>query len=130
MGTRTKITHIPFESMRPKRLPTGSWSEMLISDHTVSGNKCSLGYSLFKPDTVSVPLRHDAEELVFVAKGSGELRSHGICLPFRQLDSLYIPPDVWHWVANTGTDDVVMIFAFATPGRPRTDSEPLGGGRS
>ena len=40
---------------------------------------------------------------------------------FRAGDAMHIPAGVWHAVANTGDDDVVMVFGFAHPDYPPTE---------
>ncbi len=93
---------------------------MLITPERVRGNRASLGYSLFSPGSVSNPIMHEAEEFVFVAKGRGELRTDDGVIEFEEGDALHIPPGVWHWIANTGSEDVVQIFGFPTPEYPPT----------
>lgn len=102
-------------------LPNGSWSRMLITRDTFDGNQSSLGISTFTPGTVSAAIAHDVEELIFVSRGRGELRGDEETLSFAPGDALLVPPHVWHWVANTGSEDVAMIFSFPSPGYPPTE---------
>ena len=118
MGT---VTVVPLESADPIELPQGSWSRMLVTDGRVDGNASSLGYSVFTPGTVLTPVRHEAEEFAYVVSGEGELRLDDEAVPFRAGDAMHIPAGVWHAVANTGDDDVVMVFGFAHPDYPPTE---------
>ena len=35
--------------------------------------------------------------------------------------ALHIPPGLWHAVANTGDEDVMMVFGFPYPDYPPTE---------
>lgn len=93
---------------------------MLVTGETAPGTRSSLGYSVFTPGSATAMVAHDVEEVAFVVAGQGELRLDQGSVPFRAGQALRIPPHVWHAVANTGTDDVVMIFGFPYPGYPPT----------
>ena len=115
------VTVVPLDSADPIELPQGSWSRMLVTTGRVEGNTASLGYSVFTPGTVLPPVKHETEEVAYVVSGSGELRLDGEAQPFREGDALHIPAGVWHAVANTGGEDVVMVFGFPHPDYPPTD---------
>lgn len=105
----------------PHVLQNGSWNRMLITRDQVDGNESSLGISLFTPGTVSTAIAHEVEELIYVTRGRGELRTDGDAVSFAPGDALFVPPRVWHWVANTGGEDVEMIFSFPSPNYPATE---------
>jgi quercetin dioxygenase-like cupin family protein len=94
---------------------------MLITTGKVEGNRSSLGYSVFTPGTVLSFVSHDTEEAAYVVSGSGELRLDGEAVPFAQGDAIYIAPHTWHAVANTGSEDVVMVFGFPYAEYPPTE---------
>jgi quercetin dioxygenase-like cupin family protein len=115
------VTTVPLADVDPIELPQGSWSRMLVTTGRVEGNASSLGYSLFTPGTVLPPVRHEAEEVAYVVAGSGELRLDDSAVPFTKGDAIHIPAGVWHAVANTGDEDVVMVFGFPHPEYPPTE---------
>lgn len=115
------VTVVSLEEVEPIELPRGSWSRMLLTEDTVGGNRASLGYSVFTPGTVTASVRHEAEEVAYVVSGEGEVRLEGEAVPFRRGDALHVPAGVWHAVANTGGEDVVMVFGFPHPGYPPTE---------
>jgi quercetin dioxygenase-like cupin family protein len=115
------VTVVPVGDAKPIELPGGSWSRMLVTEGAVDGNRASLGYSLFTPGTVLSAVRHETEEVAYVVSGSGELRLDDETVPFRQGDALHIPAGVWHAVANTGDDEVLMVFGFPHPAYPPTE---------
>jgi quercetin dioxygenase-like cupin family protein len=115
------VTTVRLDAVDPIELPQGSWSRMLVTAGRVDGNASSLGYSVFTPGTVLQPVKHETEEVAYVVAGSGELRLDDGAVPFRQGDAVHIPAGVWHAVANTGEEDVVMVFGFPHPEYPPTE---------
>ena len=94
---------------------------MLVTASRVEGNAASLGYSVFTPGTVLVPVKHETEEFAYVVSGRGELLLDDRALPFGPGDALYVPSGVWHAVSNTGDEDAVMVFGFPHPDYPPTE---------
>jgi quercetin dioxygenase-like cupin family protein len=102
-------------------LPNGSWSRMILTAETAPGIASSLGYSVFTPGTATGMVAHEAEEVAYVLAGSGELRTDAEPVPVHAGQALHIPPGLWHAVANTGDEDLVMVFGFPYPGYPPTE---------
>jgi quercetin dioxygenase-like cupin family protein len=115
------VTTVALEDVDPIELPNGSWSRMLVTSSTARGNASSLGYSVFTPGTELTPVRHEIEEVAYVVSGTGELRLDDAVIPFEEGDALHIPAGVWHAVANTGEEPVVMVFGFPHPDYPATE---------
>jgi quercetin dioxygenase-like cupin family protein len=112
---------IPLNDVDPIPLPGGSWSRMVLTDRTVSGNRASLGYSVFTPGCVTALVKHEVEEVAYVISGHGELQLEGgATMPFEADQGLFVPSGTWHAVANTGDEDVVMVFGFPHPDYPPT----------
>jgi quercetin dioxygenase-like cupin family protein len=107
--------------VEPIELPQGSWSRMLVTAAQIEGNASSLGYSVFTPGTALAPVRHECEEVAYVVSGTGELRLDDGAVAFTSGDALHVPAGVWHGVANTGDEDVVMVFGFPHPDYPPTE---------
>ena len=114
------VSVVPLDSADPIELPQGSWSRMLVTVGRVDGNAASLGYSVFTPGTALSPVRHETEEVAYVVSGTGELRLDDEAVPFAAGQGLFIPAGVWHAVANTGAEDVAMVFGFPHPDYPPT----------
>ncbi len=122
MGSMTtKVQVIALENVEKIELPRDSWSRMVLNDKTVSGNQSALGYSVFKPGSVTSPVSHQVEELAFVVSGTGELRLDDGVVSYGPGDALFIPANTWHVVANNGKEDVIMIFTFPYPDYPPTE---------
>lgn len=114
MGASVGIVNLA--EVEPIELPHGSWSRMVAK-----GERSSLGYSVFTPGTELQPVCHETEEVAYVVSGTGELRLDDGAVAFREGDALHIPAGLWHAVANTGEEDVVMVFGFPHPDYPPTE---------
>lgn len=112
---------VPTDHVEPIELPGGSWSRMVLCAERLEGNACSLGYSVFKPGSATALVCHETEEVAYVLSGSGELRLDGDAVGFTAGDGLFIPAGTWHAVANTGEEDVAMVFGFPSPDYPPTE---------
>jgi quercetin dioxygenase-like cupin family protein len=121
VGAVATVTVRSLDEAEPIELPNGSWSRMLVTEGRVAGNHASLGYSVFTPGTELQPVKHETEEFAYVISGSGELRLDEENVPFATGDALHIPAGVWHALANTGDEDVVMVFGFPHPAYPPTE---------
>jgi quercetin dioxygenase-like cupin family protein len=114
------VSRVGLDDVEQIELPGGSWSRMLVTEGKVSGNSSSLGYSVFSPGSVVGPVCHETEEVAYVVSGSGELQLDDGPFPFTGGQALHIPAGCWHAVANTGTEDVIMVFGFPHPAYPPT----------
>lgn len=122
MGPVSGVEVVALSDVEPIELPQGSWSRMAITDRTATGNRSSLGYSRFTPGTELTMVRHETEEVAYVVSGRGELRlEDGAPVPFAAGQAIFIPAGVWHAVANTADEDVVMVFGFPHPDYPPTE---------
>jgi len=115
------ITVIARDDVDAIPLPNGSWSRMVLTHENVPGIAGSLGYSVFTPGTVTGMVAHEVEETAYVVAGLGELRTDGDPVPFAAGQALHIPPGLWHAVANTGNEDLIMVFGFPAPNYPTTE---------
>jgi mannose-6-phosphate isomerase-like protein (cupin superfamily) len=116
-----RITTVSVDDVDEMPLPNGSWSKMLLTGDTVSGIVSSLGYSIFKPGTELSMVSHDTEEVAFAVSGSGIIRTEQGDIPVTEGQAVHIPARLWHAVANTGSEDLVMVFGFPYPAFPPTE---------
>jgi quercetin dioxygenase-like cupin family protein len=120
VGLVSAVTTVALEDVEPIPLPGGSWSRMVLNQKSLQGNSASLGYSVFTPGCVTAMVSHETEEVAYVLSGSGELRLDGESVPFAAGQGLFVPAGTWHAVANTGEEDVIMVFGFPHPDYPPT----------
>jgi quercetin dioxygenase-like cupin family protein len=110
------VTRKQLADVEPVELPGGSWSRMVAK-----GEHSSLGYSVFTPGTELGAVCHETEEVAYVVSGAGELRLDDGAVRFHEGDALHIPAGLWHAVANTGEQNIVMVFGFPHPDYPPTE---------
>jgi quercetin dioxygenase-like cupin family protein len=115
------VRTVRLEDVEPIPLPGGSWSKMVLNEKSLGSNSASLGYSVFTPGCVTAMVSHATEEVAYVLAGSGELRLEDENVPFAAGQGLFVPAGTWHAVANTGDEDVVMVFGFPHPDYPPTE---------
>ena len=118
------VTVVALNDVDPVPLPNDSWSRVLISSTTVGDNQSCLGYSVFTPGMATDDLSHEVEELAYVVSGAGELRLEDGVVPVSEGSAAFIAANVWHTVANTGGEDLVMVFAFTSSDYPPTAHAP------
>lgn len=114
------VAVIALGDVDPVALPNDSWSRLLVTEQTVAGNTSTMGYSVFKPATITADLSHSVEELAFVVAGSGTIGLEDGDLAVSAGQAVFIPARVWHTVENRGDVDLVMVFSFPAPGYPPT----------
>ena len=122
VGALSQVSVVPLADVDPIPLPGGSWSRMLVTADRVAGHRRARSAArCSRRARCCAPVRHETEELAYVVSGAGELRLDEGAVGFRAGDALHIPAGVWHAVANTGDDDVVMVFGFPHPDYPPTE---------
>lgn len=121
LGSEATISVVPLDDVPVIPLPNGSWSRMVLTDKTAPGILSSLGYSVFTPGTTTGMVKHEAEEIAYVLSGVGELQTDGEPVSFAAHQALHIPPGLWHAVANTGDEDLIMVFGFPHSDYPPTE---------
>lgn len=101
-------------------------SGLLLSSANVPEIQNCLGVATV-PEGVTLETEtvHSTDEVMYVAAGSGELRTRGEPIAFRQGDAIFIPAGEWHSLANTGVGDLVSVFSFPYPGRPPSESRRI-----
>ena len=118
---REAVKTVNLEDVERIPLPGGSWSRMVLNQKSLGANSSSLGYSVFTPGCVTAMVAHETEEVAYVVAGSGEIRLDGESMPFAAGQGVFVPAGVWHAVANTGAEEVVMVFGFPHPDYPPTE---------
>ena len=122
MGDSSKIKIIPQAQGVKVDLGKGSSSNLILTGIKLNKqNTNMMGYSVYKPGIDTKQKIHlEAEELVYVVVGTGKLTVGNELVPFKEGDSIFIPPGVPHGVRNDGTEDVEMVFFFSAPEYPKT----------
>jgi mannose-6-phosphate isomerase-like protein (cupin superfamily) len=93
-------------------LPGLSHTTLAGSDNGLA--RLSVWRQTIDPGAATPPHRHDCEEVVVVASGSGELHIEGRVERFGPDSTLVIPGNVDHQILNTGAEPMNLIAAFST----------------
>jgi len=100
----------------------GGQIRVAISPRTVGSRHHILGEVVLRPGESIAEHVHDyGEESLFVVRGSGELRAEGGLYPLGPGLVAFAPRGSSHAIDNTGTDELVIVFASA-PLAPSPDS--------
>jgi quercetin dioxygenase-like cupin family protein len=90
-----------------------------LSHTTLAGSddglaRLSVWRQTIEPGAATPPHRHECEEVVIVASGSGELHIEGRVERFEADSTLVIPVNVDHQIVNTGAEPMNLVAAFST----------------
>ena len=77
----------------------------------------SLGHVTLEPNGGQVPWhQQDQEEIYFIVEGSGEMCLGDERTLVRAGQAIYIPPQVFHQLTNTGPATMRMIYCYGPAG--------------
>jgi quercetin dioxygenase-like cupin family protein len=120
MSDKDKIKVLSWPAVPAVDIGNDSWSRLVITDESVGAQKAMLGISTFTPGTDTPQKVHTEEEFCYVLSGHGRITVGAEYVEYGPGSFIYIPAGVPHGVANSGTEDVVMVFGFSWPGYPPT----------
>lgn len=100
----------------PSREVTGREVWDLVGG-ALKGDDLSLMIVDVLPGAVSKPghVHHDAEEVIYVASGEGEILIGDRIYPLIPGDAIVIPRGISHLTRNTGKERMRLICSFSTP---------------
>ena len=88
----------------------------LVGRGSVEANNFVLGHVTVFPGG-SIPLNeHEQEEVYTILQGRGLMRVGEEESEVEAVASIYIPPGAPHQLLNTGSDDLVLFFAYSPGG--------------
>ncbi|MCI2423313.1 cupin domain-containing protein [Saccharopolyspora sp. K220] len=97
---------------------------LLLSGNNVPEIQNCLGAVTIPPGAPRTEtVAHATSEVMYVAQGSGRLRTDQGDLDFERGQAIFIPAASWHALENTGAEDLVSVFSFPMPTRPPTRTE-------
>jgi quercetin dioxygenase-like cupin family protein len=111
----------PFHDGRPRWL--GLAEEGLrrkvftVVDHDLAGaREMAAGLAVFEPGEASSEHSHpDAEEIIYVVRGSGVIRSGGEERSFGPNTVMFNPRGISHQHVNTGSEPLWLFFVYSPP---------------
>ncbi len=83
----------------------------------IQATNFSLGHVTLEPNGGQVPWhQQDQEEIYFIAEGSGEMCLGEERTAVHAGQAVYIPPQVFHQLTNTGATPMRMIYCYGPAG--------------
>jgi len=101
-----------------RRYPAGRRTQHLAGGSSpIQPSAFALGYVTLDPDGGQVPWHNQAqEEVYFVIEGVGEMCLGGERGPLGAGQAVYIPPNVFHQITNTGTVPLRLLYCYGPAG--------------
>lgn len=89
-----------------------------LATRALTGSSLSLTHMVVTPRNSGEAHHHpNADEVIYVIKGSAEVRVGAETFPLDATDALAIPGGVSHQIRNPGTDDLELILCYSTGDR-------------
>jgi mannose-6-phosphate isomerase-like protein (cupin superfamily) len=83
----------------------------------IQATNFSLGHVTLEPDGGQVPWhQQDQEEIYFIVEGTGEMCLGSERTTVHAGQAVYIPPQVFHQLTNTGSAPMRMIYCYGPAG--------------
>lgn len=89
-----------------------SFKSLIDGDET-STSKLTFGTATFGPSGYLAPHRHAQPEIYYILSGTGVATIDGIHYDVRAGTGIFIPGNAEHSIANAGTAQLKMLYAFA-----------------
>ena len=86
---------------------------MIGQNGALKGDKFCQGYVVVYPGGTVPAHEHETVESYTILKGEGELTVDGEVRKVKAGDYTFIPPMLSHALANTGEEDLHMMFVYA-----------------
>jgi quercetin dioxygenase-like cupin family protein len=111
MKYRININDVPMREFAGREL----WS--LVGGDEVRAEEMSLSVVDVFPGAVTKPghVHRDAEEIIFVTSGEGQILIGDVVNPLTPGDAIIIPRGVPHLIRNIGREKMRLICSFSTP---------------
>lgn len=94
-----------------------SWRTLISGDRTPT-DALTVGTAEIQPQapTEGACHRHAAAEVYYFLAGAGVVHIDGVAHPAEPGAAVYVPANAWHYVTNTGTEPLRLVFVFAVDG--------------
>ena len=91
-----------------------SWRTLISADRTPT-DSLTMGSAevAVGASEVGALHRHAAPEIYYVISGEGEVHIDGVDHAVSAGSAVFVPGDAWHFMRNTGTDTLKLLYVFA-----------------
>jgi mannose-6-phosphate isomerase-like protein (cupin superfamily) len=112
------MTTADLSRIEGRTYPAGRRTQNLVGGASpIQANGFCMGYVTLEPGGGQVPWHnHEQEEVYFIVRGSAEA-----CVGTERSvvgtgQALYVPSGTYHQLTNTGTEPMIMLYAYAPAG--------------
>ena len=103
-----------FDDIPGTEFPAGRRTRVILGENgAIDGEFFCQGYVVVYPGGSVPEHEHETVESYTILKGNGEMMVNGETQPVKPGDCVYIDRDLPHSLANTGTEDMHMMFVYA-----------------
>lgn len=104
--------------MEGRKYPAGRKTQNLVGGMSpISTESFCMGYVTLDPEGGQVPWHNqDQEEIYFIVKGEGEMCLGNEKKRVTAGQCVYIPPQEFHQLTNTGEEEMIMIYCYGPAG--------------
>jgi mannose-6-phosphate isomerase-like protein (cupin superfamily) len=98
--------------------PARRWTRNLVGGASpIQCENFCMGYVILEPNGGQVPWHNqEQEEVYFVIHGTGEMCLGEERLTVTSGQCIYIPPQVYHQLTNTGDEPMTMLYGYGPAG--------------
>jgi quercetin dioxygenase-like cupin family protein len=101
------------ESWENGAAPGVSWHTLISADRTPT-SELSVGICDVQPGGSLSRHRHERAEVYHFLSGVGEVVVDGEVISVCAGDTLFVPPNAWHSIANNAEEALRLFYCFAT----------------
>jgi mannose-6-phosphate isomerase-like protein (cupin superfamily) len=112
-ATLVRAETTPRESWENGAAPGVSWHTLISADRTAT-SELSVGVCDLQPGGELSRHRHGLAEVYYFLSGVGEVIVDGEVFEVCAGDTLFVPRDAWHSIANRGEEVLRLFYCFAT----------------
>jgi mannose-6-phosphate isomerase-like protein (cupin superfamily) len=112
-ATLVRAETTPRESWENGAAPGVSWHTLLSADRTPT-SELSVGVCDLQPGGKLSLHRHERAEVYHFLSGAGEVVVDGEVTRVCDGDTLFVPGNAWHSIANSSEEVLRLFYCFAT----------------
>jgi quercetin dioxygenase-like cupin family protein len=112
-ATLVRAVTTPRESWENGAAPGVSWHTLISADRTPT-SELSVGVCDLQPGGELSRHRHERAEVYHFLSGVGEVVVDAETIRVRAGDTLFVPGNAWHSIANTTEETLRLFYCFAT----------------
>lgn len=107
---------IRYDQLTPKVFPANRETRVVAGPGALPSERFTMGYVVMQPGGEVPGHTHMQEEVYFLLEGQGQITVGETVYEMTPLSAVYIPPDTYHHLVNTGAAELKFVFTYAPGG--------------